>query len=161
MGADAQDTGQNIIISGLQDAINQDNVTDSEFAVSLVSVDNTNSFSVEESIRDIFLGDEIPDVMVCLNELSTVCTYQAVVDFNKVGEVSILGYYDSEAIVNAIERGGVYATIAIDTAQLGQYSISALSDYYEFGNTSEYYLADVTLINQDNVSQFLKEEADE
>ncbi|WP_034444640.1 sugar ABC transporter substrate-binding protein [Butyrivibrio sp. AE2032] len=161
VGADAQDAGQNIIISGLQDAINQNNVTDSEFAVSIVAVDNTNNFSVEESIRDIFLGDDIPNVIVCLNELSTVCTYQAVVDFNKVGEVSILGYYDSEAIVNAIERGGVYATIAIDAAQLGQYSVSALSDYYEFGNTSEYYLADVTLINQDNVADFLKEEEDE
>ena len=157
-GWDTQDTGQNIIISGIQETINQDNVTDSEFAVSIVTVDNTNSFSVEESIRDIFLGEEIPDVIVCLNELSTVCTYQAVVDFNMVGEVSILGYYYSEAIVNAIERGGVYSTISIDTNQLGQYSVSALSDFYEFGNTSEYYLADVTLINQDNVEMYRKEE---
>ncbi len=158
VSADTKDTGQNIIISGLQDAINQDNVTDSEFAVSIVAVDNANSFSVEESIRDIFLGESIPDVIVCLNELSTVCTYQAVVDFNVVGEVSILGYYDSETIVNAIERGGIYSTISIDATQLGEYSVNALSDYYEFGNTSEYYLADVTLINQDNVAKYRKEE---
>ncbi len=159
--ADTQDTGQNIIISSIQDTINQDNVTNSEFAVSIVTVDNTNSFSVEESIRDIFLGEEIPDVIVCLNELSTVCTYQAVVDFNMVGEVSILGYYDSEAIVSAIERGGVYATISIDAAQMGEYSVTALTDYHDFGNISEYYLADVTLINQDNVEQFKKEEGDD
>ncbi len=158
VSADSKDTGQNIIISGLQDVLNQDNVTDSEYAVSIVAVDNTNSFSVEESIRDIFLGESIPDVIVCLNELSTDCTYQAVVDFNKVGEVSILGYYDSETIVNAIERGGVYATISIDAAQLGEYSINALADYYESGTTSEYYLADVTLINRDNVSEYRKEE---
>ena len=159
--ADTKDTGQNIIISGIQETINQDNVTDSEYLVSIVTVDNTNSFSVEESIRDIFLGEEIPDVIVCLNELSTVCTYQAVVDFNMVGEVSILGYYDSEAIVNAIERGGVYATVSIDAAQMGEYSVTALTDYHEFGNISEYYLADVTLINQDNVEQFKEEDGDE
>ncbi len=159
--ADTKDTGQNIIISGIQETINQDNVTDSEYLVSIVAVDNTNSFSVEESIRDIFLGEEIPDVIVCLNELSTVCTYQAVVDFNMVGEVSILGYYDSEAIVSAIERGGVYATISIDAAQMGEYSVTALTDYHDFGNISEYYLADVTLINQDNVEQFKKEEGDD
>ena len=158
VSADTPDAGQNIVISGLQDVLNQDNVTDSEYAVSIVAVDNTNSFSVEESIRDIFLGDNIPNVIVCLNELSTDCAYQAVVDFNKVGEVSILGYYDSEMIVNAIERGGVYATISIDAAQLGEYSINALSDYYEVGNTSEYYLADVTLINQDNLADFRSEE---
>lgn len=159
--ADTKDTGQNIIISSIQDTINQDNITDSEFAVSIVAVDNTNSFSVEESIRDIFLGEEIPDVIVCLNELSTVCTYQAVVDFNMVGEVSILGYYDSEAIVSAIERGGVYATISIDAAQMGEYAVTALTDYHDLGNISEYYLADVTLINQDNVEQFMKEEGDD
>ena len=158
VSADTPDAGQNIVISGLQDVLNQDNVTDSEYAVSIVAVDNTNSFSVEESIRDIFLGDNIPNVIVCLNELSTDCAYQAVVDFNKVGEVSILGYYDSEMIVNAIERGGVYATISIDAAQLGEYSMNALSDYYEVGNTSEYYLADVTLINQDNLADFRSEE---
>ncbi|MBQ3794946.1 MAG: substrate-binding domain-containing protein [Butyrivibrio sp.] len=158
VSADSKDTGQNIIISGLQDVINQDNVTDSEFEVTIAAVDNTNSFSVEESIRDIFLGESVPDVIVCLNELSTVCTYQAVVDFNMVGEVSILGYYDSETIVNAIERGGIYSTISIEASQLGEYSVNALSDYYEFGNTSEYYLADVTLINRDNVASYRKEE---
>jgi ribose transport system substrate-binding protein len=157
--ADTKDTGQNIIISSIQDVIDQDNVTDSEFAVSIVTVDNTNSFSVEESIRDIFLGESIPNVIVCLNELSTICAYQAVVDFNMVGEVSILGYYDSEAIVNAIARGGIYATIAIDAGQLGEYSVTALSDYQELGTVSEYYLADVTLINQDNIDRFTGREA--
>ncbi len=161
VNADTKDAGQNIIISSLQDAIYQGNVTDAEFAVSLAAIDNTNSFSVEESIRDIFLGDNVPDVIVCLDELSTACTYQAVVDFNKVGEVNILGYYGSESIINAIERGGIYATISIDAEQLGEYSVTALSDFLEFGTTSEFYLADITLINQDNVDEFRKEEGDE
>ena len=157
--ADTKDAGQNIIISAIQDTISEENVTDAEFDVSIVTVDNTNAFSVEESIRDIFLNENVPDVIVCLNELNTTCTYQAVVDFNKVGEVSVLGYYDSSEIVKAIDRGGVYATISIDTRQLGEYSVSALLDYYEFGNTSEYYLADVTLIDRNNVADFLKKEA--
>lgn len=157
--ADTKDAGQNIIISAIQDTISEENVTDAEFDVSIVTVDNTNAFSVEESIRDIFLNEDVPDVIVCLNELNTTCTYQAVVDFNKVGEVSVLGYYDSSEIVKAIDRGGVYATISIDTRQLGEYSVSALLDYYEFGNTSEYYLADVTLIDRSNVADFLKKEA--
>ncbi len=160
--SDTKDTGQNIIIPAMQDAIMEENATDAEFSISIMTVDNSNSFSVEESIRDIFMEEEVPDVIVCLNELSTVCAYQAVVDFNKVGEVNILGYYDSQDILTAIDRGGIYATVSIDARQLGEYSIKALSDYYHLGNTSEYYLADVTLINQDNVKQFLTgEEEDE
>ncbi len=159
---DTLDAGQNIIISSMQDTIRQENATDSEFAVSIVAVDNTNAFAVEESIRDIFMQEEVPDVIVCLNELNTICAYQAVVDFNKVGEVNVLGYYDSEDILNAIDRGGIYATISIDTLQLGQYSVQALLDYMELGNTSEYFTADTMLIDKENVGTFKhREEQDE
>lgn len=158
VNTDSQDSGQNIIISGLQETLDQENATNSEFSISIVPVDNKNAFSVEESIRDIFLNDTIPDVIVCLNEQNTVCAYQAVVDFNKVGDVNILGYYNSESIVSAIEKGIVYATISIDTQQMGKYCIDALSDYYNYGNTSEYFTADVTLINKNNVADYLKKE---
>ncbi len=161
VNTDAKDTGQNIIVPAMQDAIMEENATDAEFSISIMTVDNSSSFSVEESVRDIFLSEEIPDVIVCLNELSTVCAYQAVVDFNKVGEVNILGYYDSDEILTAIDRGGIYATVSIDARQLGEYSIKAFSDYYELGNTSEYYLADVTLINKDNVKDYLEGDENE
>lgn len=158
VNAGVGDSGQNIIISAIQDSLRQVNITDSEYNISTVTIDNTNAFSVEESIRDIFLMENVPDVILCLNELDTVCAYQAVVDFNKVGQVNILGYYDSDAIVNAVDRGVLYATVSIDTRQLGEYSVKALNDYYEYGNTSQYYTADITLISQDNVSDFLKKE---
>ncbi len=162
VNADAQDTGQNIIISALQETLIQENATNSEFNISIVTVDNTNAFSVEESIRDIFISDNVPDVIVCLNELNTTCAYQAVVDFNAVGDVNILGYGDSETIINAIDRNVVYATISIDTRQMGKYCLEALTDHYKYGNTSEYYTADVTLINKDNVSNYVgEEESDE
>ncbi len=162
VNTDSQDSGQNIIISGLQETLDQENATNSEFSISIVPVDNKNPFSVEESIRDIFLNDTVPDVIVCLNEQNTICAYQAVVDFNKVGDVNILGYYNSESIVNAIDKGIVYATISIDTRQMGQYCIEALSDFYDYGTTSEYFTADVTLINGKNVAEYLiKEESDE
>ncbi len=158
VNAGVGDSGQNIIISAIQDSLRQANITDSEYNISTVTIDNTNAFSVEESIRDIFLMENVPDVILCLNELDTVCAYQAVVDFNKVGRVNILGYYDSDAIVNAVDRGVLYATVSIDTRQLGEYSVKALNDYYEYGNTSQYYTADITLISQDNVADFLKKE---
>lgn len=155
VNTDAQDTGQNIIISGLQETISQENATDSEFEISIVPVDNTNDFAVEESIRDLFTSERIPDVLVCLNELNTICAYQAVVDFNKVGEVDILGYYDSDTIINAIDRNVVYATISIDTPQLGRYCVEALNECYDYGTANQYFTADVTLINKDNVSDFI------
>jgi ribose transport system substrate-binding protein len=126
-------------------------------------VDDTNAFSVEESIRDIFMEQDVPDIMICLNELTTTCVYQAVVDYNKVGDVSILGFYDSDTIVKAIDRNVIYATIAIDTQQMGSFCIDALTEYYELGYTSQYFTADIRLINKDNVSEYLEkgEDSDE
>ena len=163
VNAYAQDLDQNILCSGIQEMIEQ--AADKEVGVelTLMPIDDTNAFSVEESIRDIFMEQEIPDIIVCLNELNTTCVYQAVVDYNKVGQVSILGYYDSETIINAIDRNVIYSTISIDAQQMGQFCIDALQEYHELGYTSQYFTTDVTIINRQNVEQYLRkeDEADE
>lgn len=163
VNAYAQDLDQNILCSGIQETIEQERSEDMEIELSLLSVDDTNAFSVEESIRDIFMEQETPDIMICLNELTTTCVYQAVVDYNKVGEVSILGYYDSDTIINAIDRNVIYATVAVDTEQMGGFCIDALQEYYELGYTSQYFTADIRLVSKDNVAEYLKrgENADE
>ena len=156
VNAYALDSGQNIFCSGIQDAIDQEKSEKFEIEISLISVDDTNAFSVEESIRDIFMEEELPDIIVCLNELNTTCVYQAVVDYNKVGQIAILGYFDSDTIINAIDRNVINATISIDTGQMGRFCVDALTEYYEFGNTSQYFTADVTLIDKSNVSDYLE-----
>ena len=102
------------------------------------------------------MEEELPDIIVCLNELNTTCVYQAVVDYNKVGQIAILGYFDSDTIINAIDRNVINATISIDTGQMGRFCVDALTEYYEFGNTSQYFTADVTLIDKSNVSGYLE-----
>lgn len=122
---------------------------------SFVAVDTTNTFAAEEKIRDIFMESSQPDVIVCLSELTTVCAYQTVVDYNKVGQVDILGYYTSDTILSAIDHGVVSATMVIDTEQLGKYCIDALNEYHTYGNTSQYYSADITIVNKGNVSLYI------
>lgn len=156
VNANALDSGQNIICSGIQDTLDRAKEEGKEIEMTLVSVDNTNAFSVEESIRDIFMEEDIPDIIICLNELNTTCVYQAVVDYNKVGEVSILGYYDSETIIKAIDRNVIYATVSIDTKQMGEFCVNALNEYHELGYTSQYFTADIELIKKANVHKYLE-----
>lgn len=158
VNAYAMDSGQNILSSGIQETIEKEKEEGMEIEMSLVSVDDTNAFSVEESIRDIFMEGDLPDIIICLNELNTTCVYQAVVDYNKVGQVSILGYYDSDTIIKAIDRNVIYATISVDTRQMGEFCMDALAEYHELGYTSQYFTVDITLINKQNVSKYLKEE---
>ncbi len=157
----ANSLDQNIIYSGIQEAIEQGR-GETVIELSLQAVDDTNAFSVEESVRDIFMEGEIPDILICLNELNTTCAYQAVVDYNKVGVVSILGHYISDTILNAIDRNVIYATVDIDTPQMGGFCIDALQEYHDLGYTSQYFTADIGLISGDNVEEYLqREESDD
>jgi ribose transport system substrate-binding protein len=153
--ANAKDSSQNILCSGIQETIDMEKIADAEIEISLITIDDTNAFSVEESIRDIFMQGDTPDIFICLNELSTTCVYQAVVDYNRVGEVNILGYYDSDTILKAIERNVIYASVSIDTMQMGGFCVDALSEYHELGYTSQYFTADIALIDKNNVSEYI------
>lgn len=155
VNAHAQDSGQNILCSGIQETIDMEKSAEIPVEISLITIDDTNAFAVEESIRDIFMEEDIPDMIVCLNELSTTCVYQAVVDYNRVGQVNILGYYDSDTILKAIDRNVIYSTIAVDTMQMGSFCVDALSEYHELGYTSQYFTADITLIDKENVSEYM------
>ena len=158
VNAHALNSTQNIVCSGIQDALEQEKVQGPEIEMSLITVDDTNTFSVEESIRDIFMDQTLPDIIICLNELSTTCVYQAVVDYNCVGEIAILGYYDTDTIMKAIERNVITATISIDTEQMGAFCVDALQEYYNYGYTSQYFTADVTVIDQSNVEDYLNKQ---
>ena len=164
LDAGSEDSGQNVLAAAIQEAIEKD-IPEAvgrhkPIAISLVAVDASNNFSVEESVRKLFVSgkDNIPDIIVCLNENDTNSVYQAVVDYNEVGRVSILGYYDSDAILKGIERDVIRATLSIDTGQLGRYCIDALTEYYETGNTSQYFTADSYVIDKTNVGEYRKGE---
>ena len=151
---------QNVILSGVRDSLGRE-MKESEYVIRTVTVDNSNPFSVEESIRDVFMEEQIPDVLVCLSELDTSCAYQAAIDFNVVGSVYILGYYNSDKILNAISRNVVYSSLAVDTEDLGRYGVEALDEYIRTGNTSQYFTADLTIIDRYNVSEYLQKEGED
>ena len=153
----SDNSDQSLIWSGIQNAVSTENNTQTQIEMTQAYVDNRNTFTTEESIRDIFRSQETPDVIVCLNETDTNCVYQSLVDYNKVGKSAILGYYDSESILKGISRNVIYSTVSVDTNQMGAYCVNAIKEYEDNGNTSQYMLADVTLIDKDNVSEYLTE----
>ena len=81
-----------------------------------------------------------------------MCVYQTVVDYNKVGEVEILGYYMSPTIKSAIDKKKIIrSSIVVDTNQMGQKSVDALNEYLESGYVSELYMVDTTLADTENL----------
>lgn len=154
--ANSMNTGQNVILSAIQETIDEEDgelkLLHPQIVLSTYSVDSTNEYSAEESIKGLLLRERstLPEIVVCLGELNTVAVYQMVVDYNEVGLVDILGYYDSEVILNGIDRGVIYATISADTSQMGTSSIDALTEYFDYGYTNQYSTAGISIISKDS-----------
>lgn len=157
MDEDRVDTSQNLILLGLRETVKK-LLGDDQVVVDTELIDNAGSFRAEETIRDIFLNwSELPDVMVCLNEINTRCAFQAAVDYNKVGTVQILGYYDSDTILDAVAKEIVYATFAPDTEQMGTDCVLALDEYVRTGYTNGYMAVDTALITSGEAVKRLDE----
>ena len=127
-------------------------------AISSKEVDTSSQFTSEESIMNILNGlNKMPDVIICLSDKITESAIQCIVEKNLVGKTRILGYYDSETIRKAIEKGSVYATITIDTKTLATQSVNALNEYKEKGLTSEYNTTTAIKLTRLNLDDYSSE----
>lgn len=156
MNSDTNNTIQNIIYAGIRDTLNKDIKIGERYQLTAMAMNNKSTFGTEETVRDIFMNENsIPDIMICLDEVSTTSAYQAAVDYNKVGEVDIMGCYTSDTILNAIDREVINSTLSIDYNELGRYCIDALNEYNNTGHVSEYMSANINLITSENVREYL------
>ena len=151
---EADSNGQNLLMSGIREEIAANTALEDKIELDTYTIDDSGAFTAEESIRDIFMGqDEVPDILVCLTEIYTTCAYQAVIDYNMVGITNIIGYYDSETIRAGVDKEVIYCTISMDTEQMGRYCVYALSEFLDVEHVSEYFTVDTYVFNKENVDR--------
>lgn len=154
MNDNSSDMGQTMIYSSIHKMMESHNVN-----VESASVNSKSAFSSVEDIRNIVMNKtNPPDVLVCLNEVDTLGAYQVVRDYNKVGDIDIIGYYDSEIILRAIEMNIVHSTMTFDAHEMGVNCVEALSEYITTQNVSDYYPIYINAINARNVEDYLEKE---
>lgn len=168
ISADNQNKALNVLILLDRDDGNADDITHSaiqEYAtgrgIFLTSsiVDTSTPFTSQEDVMNVLDSlEKIPDVIICLNDRTTESVYQCIVDKNLVGQTTILGFFDSETILKAIDKGSVYATFAIEANNVAKQCVDALNEYNDSGFVSEYYSSNYVLINRANISNYKPEE---
>ncbi|MBD5105395.1 MAG: sugar ABC transporter substrate-binding protein [Lachnospiraceae bacterium] len=156
---DLDDNSKNMILSGINETIlNEGNHLTLDIESMNVSDDST--FGLEETIRDIFMDkDNQPDIIVCVDAQGTISACQAVVDYNLVGKVDIIGYHITEAIGNAIQRNVLSSTIVVNSRQMGINSVDSLNEYIETGYVNDYIVMDVDAVTAGNVREYMKDAA--
>jgi len=130
--------------------------------IEFVRIDSQDVFSVEEDVRNFLLDTEVlPDIVLCLNSTYTQCAYQAIVDFNRVGQTKIIGYFINDTILDAIDKQIIYSTISVDTEQMGQSSVRTLREYEELGYTNSYVSVSTRVIGEEEAKELIEAKNEE
>ena len=95
------------------------------------------------------------------DETSTTSACQSIVDYNKVGDVTIFGYYNNSTISNAIEKEIIPATLSIDTKKVGDISVNYLKQYIDAGYVNEYAMIPFDLITKENISLYKQDDKED
>ncbi|MDF2485018.1 MAG: substrate-binding protein [Herbinix sp.] len=157
MNDDEKDSSQNVIYTNILEMIDSHKAT-----VRAVKINTQSAFSSEEDIRRIIMDkDSPPEILVCLTSKDTLSACQAVRDYNKVGQIDIIGYYYSDIILRAIEKNIVHSTMTTDANLMGVYSVEALAEYRKNNKVNDYYSVGITVINKENVDQYIKDSTTE
>ena len=148
----------NLVYYQIKKELEEKKKADQSVIISEYSIDNSSDFDTEEFVRDIFVNEQnLPDVLVCMDEVVTECVYQALVDYNQVGNVDVVGFYYSDVILDAISKGIISSAIALDMDEIGRYSINALEEFSSLGHTSSYYSVGQNVITRANVGIYRTE----
>ena len=148
----SQYSNQNTILSAIQARVANSNPAGPQIKITVENITSTTAFSIQENVKDLLDSyNELPDVIVCLSDIITRSVNQCIVESSRVGSTKILGYYDSDAVVKAIERGSIHATFTVATDKMAKYCVDALNEYKATGNVSNYFSTNYELVTIDTL----------
>lgn len=125
-----------------------------EIALDRKIIEGSDTFSIEENIQDFILSEDAPDVLICMSTVAAICAYHIVVDCNRAGDIQLLVNYATGEILDAIEKGGIFASVSLDTQKLGSSCVQCLDDLVCEGKKSSYRSIPLKVITIDNVAEY-------
>lgn len=153
---DMSEGATNLVTMGIEDYLLEHIEEESLPQIDIIRIKSDDTFAIEENIRNIFVtDDELPDVVLCLEGTFTQCVYQAIVDYNHVGEVQVIGYFANDDIIDAIDKRVIHSTISVDTQEMGKSSVLALKEYNEYGYTNSFVSINMEIIDRARATQIL------
>lgn len=147
------DNNEKLTYAGLRETLTS--ICNDQMEVSTLLVDGEDTYSIENSLRDYFVETtDMPDFIVCLDEQTTEEAASLIVDYNRVGQSKIIGFYKSESTLKAIQNGVMEASVTVDAKQLGKVAVQALMDYADNGYVSDYIPMETDVITKENADEY-------
>ena len=125
------------------------------------TVESSDAFATEEYVQNLFKENDLAPVVICLDGESTASFYQAMIDYNKVGQIMLFGTNESPTILTGIKQHVIVSTVNVDAVDIGQAAAEAYVEYRDAGYVSDYISVEAQIIDGSNVAEKLQEVEDE
>lgn len=136
-------------IDGFKDA-----VKNKEIEIRMLENSSLDILSVKKIAQRIIIDHPEVNVIVCSDANDTMGVAQVIVDYNKVGDVKIIGYDSLDEIFNYVEKGVIYGTVIPDPKMIGYESVKSAYEIMENGRTSSYVHTDVDIVTGKTLNEY-------
>jgi len=151
-----ESTGQagngNFKLDGLSDGIKGYK----DIKVETVEISDNGILGANNVTQEILNNHPEINAIVCTSSKDTIGAAQLIVDFNRVGDITIIGYDSTPEILSYIQKGVIYGTIVPGAYKIGCDSIKTLVGLKDDGKVLTNTNADSVIITKSNLNQYLK-----
>lgn len=156
-GNATNETEINAFVNNLQTVLDGADLVNAPLEFETRTVESTDVFATEEYIQNLFKKNDLAPVVICLDQETTESFYQAMIDYNKVGQIMVFGSSSSPTILTGIKQGVIVSSIYVDGESVGESAAKAFVEYKNSGYVSEYISVEAKTIDKSNIDQVLQE----
>lgn len=127
-----------------------------DISVETVEISDNGILGANDVTQEILNSHPNVNAIVCTSSKDAIGAAQLVVDFNRVGDITIIGYDSTPEILSYIQKGVIYGTIVPGAYKIGCDSIRTLVSLKNNGRVSAYIHTDSIVITKSNLNQYLK-----
>ena len=154
-------TEANAFVNKMQSALDGSELSNGALDFEVRTVESKEAFANEEYIQNLFKVNDLAPVVICLDQESTESFYQAMIDYNKVGQIMLLGSNASSTILTGIKQGVIVSTVYVDAENIGESAAKAFIEYRDAGYVSDYISVEANVIDANNIDQAMEEAENE
>lgn len=127
-----------------------------DIKIETVKVSDTGILGANDVTQDILNNHREVNAIVCTSSKDSIGAAQSVVDFNRVGDITIIAYDSTPEILSYIQKGVIYGTIVPGAYKIGCDSINTLISLKDNGRVSAYVHTDSIIITKRNLKNYMK-----
>jgi ribose transport system substrate-binding protein len=123
-GNEGDEEYKNLIIQGILDSFSA--YSTMEILDEDIYTIDADMFEAEKVASEIIEKEELPDLIICIDEKCTPGIAQILVDNNLVGDIKLVGYGITSQTLDYIEHGVIYGTVCPNSYEIGYYTVNQL-----------------------------------